>query len=224
MITMAQAEYIKHLWEKEDKPLREIAQITNLNFRTVQKYSKKEDWSGGGGQHVERRYPVLQDYIPIIDRWLEDDLKEPRKQRHTARRIFTRLQDEHRYPGSYSSVRKYVRKKKTQLRQDTQGHMPLAHPPCHAQIDFGQFRYHDGAGNDKDAYALTISFPNSNAAFTQVFRGQNQKCLLEGIKRIFSHTGGVPVRLRADDMRPRASGRGSGAGGRFCPVQAALPL
>lgn len=47
VITMAQAEYIKYLWEGEDRSLREIAQITNLNFRTVQKYAKKEDWSEG---------------------------------------------------------------------------------------------------------------------------------------------------------------------------------
>ena len=200
MITMAQAEYIKHLWEKEDKSLREIAQITNLNFRTVQKYAKKEDWSENGGQQAEHPYPVLQDYIPTIDQWLEDDQKAPRKQRHTAKRVFTRLRDEHSYPGSYSSVRRYVHKKKSALRQNTQGYLPLEHPPCHAQIDFGQFMYHDGAGSDKNAYALTISFPNSNAAFTQVFHAQNQECLLEGMKRIFNHNGGVPVRLRADNM------------------------
>jgi DNA-directed RNA polymerase specialized sigma24 family protein len=38
---MVQAQYIKHLYEKEDKSLREIAKITDLNFRTVQKYADR---------------------------------------------------------------------------------------------------------------------------------------------------------------------------------------
>ena len=49
-------------------------------------------------------------------------------------------------------------------------------------------------------YALTISFPGSNNGVTQAFPSQNQECLLEGMKRIFEHIGGVPPRLRFDNM------------------------
>jgi len=127
-------------------------------------------------------------------------LKEPRKQRHTAKRVFTRLRKEHDFKGSYSSVRKYVSRMKAKLRQKTEGYLPLAHPPCHAQIDFGEFKYRDGQGQDGKAYHLTITFPNSNVGFTQAFKGQNQECLLEGMKRIINHIGGVPIRIKADNM------------------------
>lgn len=42
---MAQAQYIKHLYENEEKSLREIAKITDLDFRTVQKYAMRDDRS-----------------------------------------------------------------------------------------------------------------------------------------------------------------------------------
>ena len=45
----------------------------------------------------------------MIDRILEDDHKAPRKQRHTAKRIFERLRDEHGFDGQYTIVKDYVR-------------------------------------------------------------------------------------------------------------------
>ena len=46
----------------------------------------------------------------LIEQWLKEDANRPRKQRHTARRIYRRLVEEHQFPGSESSVRKYVQK------------------------------------------------------------------------------------------------------------------
>jgi len=198
---MAQAEYIKHLYENEDKSLREIARITDLSFQTVKKYAYQDNWNVDHLPNTEpARYPVLGKYIPIIDEWLEEDTRQPRKQRHTINRIFNRLQKEHSFTGSYSSVKKYVNKKKYLMKGLTAGYLPLSHPMAHAEIDFGGFKYYDGLGRAGDAYALTISFPYSNMAFTQVFKSQNQECLLEGMKRIFHHIGGVPARIKADNM------------------------
>ena len=42
-----------------------------------------------------RRKPTLEPFLPIIHQILEDDKQAPRKQRHTAKRIFERLRDEH---------------------------------------------------------------------------------------------------------------------------------
>jgi hypothetical protein len=81
-----------------------------------------------------------------------------------------------------------------------EGYLPLLHPPCHAQIDFGEFKYLDGHNIPGKANHLTISFPYSNVGFTQVFKGQNQECLLEGMKRIFNYIGGIPIRIKADNM------------------------
>lgn len=110
---MAQIEYIKDLYENEEVNLREIARRTGHSFETVRKYAYQTDWSEDSLPDVEPlSYPVLGEFIPQIDEWLEADRKVPRKQRHTVKRIYDRLRDELGYCGSYSSVKKYVRKKK----------------------------------------------------------------------------------------------------------------
>ena len=201
MLKMAQKEYIKYLYEVEDKSVLEIANATGFNYRTVRKYAYQEDWSNDDLPNIEpTSYPVLESYIPTIDAWLEADRKIPRKQRHTVKRIYDRLRDECGFPGSYSSVKKYVRKKKFVMKAATEGYLPLAHPDGCGQVDFGEFIYYDANQEEHNAYALTISFPNSNKGYTQAFPSQNQECLLTGMQRIFEHIGGVPPRLRFDNM------------------------
>ena len=53
--------------------------------------------------------PKLEPFTGVIDRILEDDLGRPRKQRHTAKRIFERLREEYRFDGQYTIVKDYVR-------------------------------------------------------------------------------------------------------------------
>ena len=201
MLRMAQVQYIKDLYENEDLSLREISRKTGHSFKTIQKYAYQMDWSEDKLPDTEpKSYPVLGDFIPVIDEWLEGDRKIPRKQRHTVWRIFCRLRDERGFTGSYSSVKKYVRKKRFVMKTQNDGYLPLQHSLGRGQVDFGKLIYNDGSGQEQDAYALTISFPNSNMGYTQTFPSQNQECLLEGMKRIFEHIGGVPPVLRFDNM------------------------
>ena len=201
MIAMAKQQYIKHLFENEEVSLREIARLTKVSQQTAQKYAYKEKWDDDHLPNCKpERYPVLCDYITIIDEWLENDKREPRKQRHTVTRVFNRLKAEHGFQGSYSSVKKYVRKKKFLMKTVAEGYLPLAQPPAHAQVDFGDFKYYDSSGADYEGHALIVSFPYSNSGWMQVFPSENQECLLEGLKRVFYHIGGVPVRVRCDNM------------------------
>lgn len=127
MIRMAQQQYIKALYENEEVSLWETARRTKLSFQTVQKYAYKEDWNEEELPNLEaENYPALQAYIPVIDEWMEADRKVPRKQRHTATRIYARLRDEKGYPGSYSSVKRYVRKKKLVMKLAAEGYLSLA--------------------------------------------------------------------------------------------------
>ena len=201
MLHMAQKQYIKYLYEVEGKNLAEIQKATGFNYRTVQKYAYQENWSEESLPVLNaENYPSLGAYIPIIDTWLEDDCKLPRKQRHTAWRVFCRLRDEHGFTGCYSSVKRYVRKKRFVMKTSDEGFLPLAHPCGWDQVDFGEFMYYDAVQKEQTGYALTVSFPHSNKGYTQAFPSQNQECLLEGMKRIFEYIGGVPVRLRFDNM------------------------
>jgi len=203
---MNQQETIRLLYESEGKSLREISKITQHDFRTVRKYALQEDWRPPKADALRpENFKVLGPYIPIIDGWLEEDKKAPRKQRHTARRVFERLRTEHKFKGSYDSVKRYLRRRREAQGCPSEGYLPLEHPPCHAQVDFGDFAYYDSGGTQCGGHMLVVSFPYSNAGWAQVFPSENQECLLEGLKRIFYHIGGVPHRVRCDNMSTAVS-------------------
>ena len=83
-----------------------------------------------------RLRPAIERYRTIIDAWLEQDQSRPRKQRHTAQRIYERLRDEHGMPGSASSVRRYVAWRK---RGQGEVFVPLYFAPGEeAQVDWGE--------------------------------------------------------------------------------------
>lgn len=198
---MAQIEYIKHLYENEDKSLKWIAKNMGLNYRTVRKYALMEDMSLKDKPKRKKYFPVLGPYLEYINTWLEEDLKVPRKQRHTATRIYDRLVEEYGYGGARKTVSNYVSKKRKELNLKTKGFLPLEHLPGEAQLDFGEMLYIDINNTEKKGHYLTLTFPNSNAGFTQIFEGQNQECVMEGLKRFFKYIGGVPKVIVMDNMR-----------------------
>jgi transposase len=201
VLDVTEVEYIKRLYEHDGLSLREIVRRTRKDFRTVRKYAFCDDFNQPELPRIEpESYPAVGKHIPVIDEWLAQDTREPRKQRHTAQRMYDRLKAEHGYAGSYSSVRRYVQQKKQRMAQAREGFLPMGSPPAHAQVDFGEFKYYDALGGSQKGHALILSFPCSNAAWMQVFQAENQECLLTGMKRIFYHIDGVPVRLRCDNM------------------------
>lgn len=93
-----------------------------------------------------KRGSRLDAYRDVIDRWLRDDLDAPRKQRHTAKRIFDRLLDEHDAAGavSYGMVRDYVATRRREIRieagrEPANTFIPQTHlPGREAEVDFGE--------------------------------------------------------------------------------------
>ena len=116
---MDQIHRIRDLYYGQDKSLTEIAGIENLDWRTVRKYVDMEDFSEsppspGGEQHSSK----LDQFKPFIDKWLKEDKKAPRKQRHTAKRVHRRLKDEvEGYDCSYRLVAIYVSAKKKERKR-----------------------------------------------------------------------------------------------------------
>lgn len=96
-----------------------------------------------------------------IIRWLESDKDAPRKQRHTAKRIFDRLVAEEGFEGSYLPVQRFVKKCRQSQQSNGGGFMELEREPGTAQVDFGQA---DAiiAGDRKTLHALVMTFPFSN--------------------------------------------------------------
>jgi transposase len=95
------------------KNISEISRETGHSRNTIKKALRGEPWEYK--QRFCQPYPVLGSYLELIDRWLENDKKSPKKQRHTARRVYNRLALELGYTGAESTVRKYVREAKVRL-------------------------------------------------------------------------------------------------------------
>ena len=201
MLRMTQVEYIKDLYENEGLSLREIARRTQKDFRTIRKYAYQNNWNPAVTVKTgPEAFPVMGSYIPTVNEWLEQDEREPRKQRHTVKRMYDRLRKECDYKGSYGSVKRYVALKKAEMKKQKESFLPLSHPPGHAQVDFGHFKYYDGLGRECKGYALIVSFVYSNSGWMQVYPSENQECLLTGLQRIFYHIGCVPNRVKCDNM------------------------
>src|SRR3954453_1155555 len=113
---------------------REAARFFGLSRETVLKMCRFSLPPGyTRSKPVEK--PKLGPLLPVITAILEADRTAPVKQRHTAKRIFERLRDEHGYAGGYTVVKDHVRICRSPGRETF---VPLAHPPDQAQGDLRQ--------------------------------------------------------------------------------------
>src|SRR3954466_15736909 len=144
-----------------------------------------------------RPRPKLDPFLGVIHQILEDDKKAPKKQRHTAHRIFERIRDEHGYQGGLSIVKEAVASWKL---RSAEVFIPLAHPPGQAQVDFGEAEIHlDGQSAKVALFAMTL--PYSDAIFITAFPRECTEAFLEGHTRAFAFFGGVPRRISYDNSR-----------------------
>ena len=199
MLTMDQVHHIKYLFKFKGKSLRSISSETGLHFNTVKKYVEKDNFNLvlNPGNSKPRK---LAPYVELIDSWLEADLKAKLKQRHTAQRVYDRLKEQFpEFNVSDRSVRAYVSKRKKEIGLTEEGYLPLEHPPGEAQVDFGSAQFIE-KGVMYDGYYLNLSFPYSNGGYLQLFKAENQECLLEGLKNIFEYISKIPSYIWFDNM------------------------
>jgi len=151
---------------------------------------------------TERTSPVLGRWIPVIDGWLEADKSAPKKQRHTARRVFQRLVEEHDAEISESTVRRYVAEaKRNRAFGVPQVMVPQSHPLGEeAEVDFGQFSFML-EGVMVEAWMFVMRLSASGRAFHFVSYNQAQEVFIEGHVRAFEHFAGVPTRVRYDNLK-----------------------
>lgn len=199
MMKVPQQNIIRFYREQEGLTISEIARRMKIHWSTAKKYADKEDYSPTMPP-VNRHMPVLGDFVEIIDAWLEEDRTAPRKQRHTATRIYTRLKEEHSFKGSPRTVSDYVTKRRRSMEfENAQYYQRLEFPPGDAQVDFYTLQVlKDEAYVDNKA--LVLSFPHSDNVFVHPMPSENQECFLEGLKRLFHEAGGVPRRILFDNL------------------------
>ena len=92
----------------DGKSQRAAAREFGLSRETVRKMLRFSVPPGYQRQQPIRR-PKLGPWLGVIDAILNDDKQRPVKQRHTAKRIFDRLREEHQFTGGYTIVKDYVR-------------------------------------------------------------------------------------------------------------------
>ncbi len=139
--------------------------------------------------------PKLDPFTGIIDRILEEDRLAPRKQRHTAKRIFERLRAEHGFEGGYTIVKDYVRERR---RRSREVFVPLAHDPGHAQVDFGEASAVI-AGVERKVHFFAMDLPHSDACFVKAYPAETSEAFCDGHNAAFAFFGGVPHSILYDN-------------------------
>ena len=175
---------------------REAARRFGLSRTTVAKMMQFSLPPGYRRRQAPRR-PKLQPYIGIIDQILDQDASTPKKQRHTAWRLFERLCQEYGYEGGYTTVKDYVREKRL---SGQEMFVPLHHRPGHAQADFGQAEVVI-AGTQQTTHFFVMDLPHSDDAFVMAFPGETSEAFCEGHNQAFAYFGGVPQRIVYDNTK-----------------------
>ena len=151
----------------------------------------------GYRRQTSPRRPKLEPFTGVIDQILADDLRRPRKQRHTAQRIFQRLRDEHGFGGQYTIVKDYVREHR---RWSQEMFVPLSHPPGHAQCDFGEALVIIG-GVEQKAHCFVLDLPHSDGCFVKAYPAETTEAFLDGHVSAFAFLGGVPQSILYDNTK-----------------------
>jgi transposase len=150
---------------------------------------------------VSRPAPKLGEYRELIDEWLIADLVAPRKQRHTAKRIWKRLLDEHGVEVAETTVRDHVRKRRRELGLTVgEVFVPQVHAPARtAEVDWGEADI-DLAGTRIRVHLFHMRSCFSGAAFTMASPVETQQAFLEGHALAFDWFGGVFGEVRYDNL------------------------
>jgi len=175
---------------------REAARRFGIDPRTVAKMMVFSVPPGYRRKKPPAR-PKLDPFIGIIDRILEEDKRRPTKQRHTSKRIFERLQDEHGFAGGLTIVKDYVHERRLRQREVF---VPLRHDPGHAQVDFGEALAEIG-GAEQKIHFFAMDLPHSDAGFVQAYPAETTEAFCAGHSAAFSFFGKVPQSILYDNSK-----------------------
>ena len=175
---------------------REAARRFGIDPRTV---AKMLSFSVPPGYRRSRppARPKLDPFVGMIEGILEEDKGRPAKQRHTSKRIFERLRDEHGYIGGLTIVKDYVLSQRQRRREVF---VPLRHDAGHAQVDFGEALAVIG-GVERKIHFFAMDLPHSDAGFVQAYPAETTEAFCAGHVAAFAFFGGVPASILYDNTK-----------------------
>jgi transposase len=187
---------VRRACHAEGMSQREAARIFGIDPKTVAKMLRFSVPPGYRRSKPPVR-PKLDPLLPVIDRILEEDQGRPRKQRHTARRIFERLKAEHGFAGGETIVKDYVRERRL---RGQEMFVPLVHPPGHGQADFGEAVAVIG-GVEQRIHFLAVDLPHSDACFVRAYPAETTEAFCDGHNAAFAFFGRVPQSMLYDNTK-----------------------
>jgi transposase len=192
---MFEYDLVRRLHFRKGLSKHEISRRTGLHRTTINKMLL---YARPPGYRLRQPRPKtkLGPFLGIIDQILEEDQKAPRKQRHTAKRILDRLQQEYGFSGSYTIVKDYVREKRLRLKEV---YFPLEHGRGTSQIDFGTARVVIGDRPLK-AHVFCMALPYSDAVFVKAYPTEALEAVQDGHKAAYAFFEGVPPTSLYDNM------------------------
>jgi len=196
MIQVDEKETIRRLFFIQRYSIREISKELHHSRKTVRKAIRD---ASVPKYHLAqtRPCPAMDPFKAIIGGWLEEDKRQPKKQRHTAHRIYQRLVSEHHFCGGERTVRRYVSSLKPDLQEM---YIPLEFDPgVDAQCDWGEaFVYMDDKLVPVQVLCMKLSY--SGKPFVVAFPTQRQEAFFEGQHQAFNWYQGVPARISYDNL------------------------
>ena len=175
---------------------RQILRETAMHWRTLEKILTHSQPPGYRRAKPPAK-PKIGPYLPKIVEILESDKPLPKKQRHTAKRIWQRLVDESGFDGGYTTVKDAVRELRSR-RQEV--FVPLVHQPGEAQVDFGHALARVGGVLRKVVFFAMV-LPYSDASLVMAFERECTETFWEGHVRAFEFFGGVPTGITYDNSK-----------------------
>jgi len=174
---------------------REILRREGIHWETLKKILEHSEPPGYRKENPRPR-PKIGPFLEQIDQIIKEDKHFPKKQRHTAKRIYERIK-EMGYQGKYTQVKEAVREIK---RLNKEVFMPLDHQAGEAQVDFG-YALAKVSGILRKVAFFVMVLPYSDAFFVMVFERECTESYWEGHVRAFEFFGGVPQRVSYDNSR-----------------------
>ncbi len=196
---MDQYELIRTAQRVYGKSGREIARETGHSRNTVKKALEGQPW--GYSERRHQAYPVLGQYLKIIDGWLLADREAPKKQRHTAHRVYTRLVDEYGFTGGESTVRHSVKQAKIRLGLTSQAVFLPLEPDVgrEAEIDWGTATALIG-GERVTVKFFCLRSKYSGKHFVRCYPCERQQAFFEAHLHAFEFFGGIFPVLIYDNL------------------------
>jgi transposase len=179
--------------------IREVARKLGVHRRMVRQALK--DALPPERKDPIRSRPKLGPVQSFIDQILEADRLAPRKQRHTAHRIYVRIDQELSHKIAESSVRRYVRERKQQMGLGSgEIYIPQSYQwGQEAQIDWYEAWVLFGEERQK-AQIFSCRSMASGGAFHRAYPRATQQAFLEAHEAAFNYFGGVFRVLRYDNL------------------------